>query len=136
MLGQYCLGPQRPDGLIPRRPLRIEFVPPAGAGPWRMTGRFMWPFGTGSSSSYGVIPSGEWTNDRGDRIWLPGRQVGLVEYDEQMVGKLMAAVCSADDRWWMTLSRAWLPPTGAWLAAARRCWRSNGARDPPRPSSR
>jgi hypothetical protein len=57
----------QPSGeLAVRRPLRIQFEPPADLGIWRLTGRINWP---SPNQGYGV-PIGEWTNDKGTRIWL------------------------------------------------------------------
>jgi hypothetical protein len=59
-------------GPTPRRPLQILFEPPASPDNWRMTGRFNWP-----GPSYGAVPTCEWLDDFGARIWLPGRYVDL-----------------------------------------------------------
>jgi hypothetical protein len=56
----------------PRRPLQILFGPPASPDNWRMTGRFNWP-----GPSYRAVPSCEWMDGFGARIWLPGRYVDL-----------------------------------------------------------
>jgi DNA invertase Pin-like site-specific DNA recombinase len=49
-----------------RRPLQIEFQPPADRSNWRMTGRINWP---SPNEGYGV-PICEWATDEGTRIWL------------------------------------------------------------------
>jgi hypothetical protein len=49
-----------------RRPLQIEFEPPADRSNWRMTGRINWP---SPIQGYGV-PICEWASDEGARIWL------------------------------------------------------------------
>jgi hypothetical protein len=49
-----------------RRPLEIQFEPPADPGDWRMTGKINW---SSPNEAYGV-PICEWANDKGTRIWL------------------------------------------------------------------
>jgi hypothetical protein len=49
-----------------RRPLQIEFEPPADRSKWRMTGRINW---SSPNQGYGV-PICEWVSDEGARIWL------------------------------------------------------------------
>jgi hypothetical protein len=49
-----------------RRPLQIEFEPPADRSKWRMTGRINW---SSPNQRYGV-PICEWASDEGARIWL------------------------------------------------------------------
>ena len=49
-----------------RRPLQIEFEPPADRSNWRMTGRINW---SSPNQGYGV-PICEWASDEGARIWL------------------------------------------------------------------
>jgi hypothetical protein len=73
------------DPRPPRRPLQILFEPPASPHDWRMTGRFNW-----HSPSYGAVPSCEWIDDFGARIWLPGRYVDLAV----SVDALRASRCS------------------------------------------
>ncbi len=65
------------DGLASsvRRPLRIQFEPPADPSAWHMTGRFNWPC---PHQSYGTVPLCEWANDEGMRIWLPAQHKDLV----------------------------------------------------------
>jgi hypothetical protein len=48
-----------------RRPLQIEFKPPASRSNWRMTGRINWP-----SPNRGIAPLCEWASDDGVRMWL------------------------------------------------------------------
>ena len=49
-----------------RRPLQIEFEPPADRSNWRMTGRINWP----SPNQGDGVPICEWASDEGARIWL------------------------------------------------------------------
>jgi hypothetical protein len=75
------------DGLASsvRRPLRIQFEPPAGPTAWRMTGRFNWPC---PPQNYGIVPTCEWANDEGLRIWLPAQHKDLVaEFSYRVEGR-------------------------------------------------
>jgi 2-polyprenyl-6-methoxyphenol hydroxylase-like FAD-dependent oxidoreductase len=80
--------PMRPsDGLASsvRRPLRIQFEPPADPSAWHMTGRFNWPC---PHQSYGTVPLCEWANDEGMRIWLPAQHKDLVvEFTYRVEGR-------------------------------------------------
>jgi hypothetical protein len=58
-----------------RRPLRIHFEPPADPSAWHMTGRINWPC---PHQNYGIVPTCEWANDEGMRIWLPAQHKDLV----------------------------------------------------------
>ena len=68
-----------------RRPLRIQFEPPADPSAWHMTGRFNWPC---PHQSFGIVPSCEWANDEGMRIWLPAQHKDLVaEFTYRVEGR-------------------------------------------------
>jgi hypothetical protein len=69
----------RPTGFliggVVRRPVRIHFGPPADPTRWRLTGRINWH---SQHQDYGIVPTCEWANNEGLRIWLPARHEDLV----------------------------------------------------------
>jgi hypothetical protein len=58
-----------------RRPMRIHFEPPADPTRWRLTGRVNWH---SQHQDYGIVPTCEWANHEGLRIWLPARHKDFV----------------------------------------------------------
>jgi hypothetical protein len=69
------LSRQEPEPAFPRIPHRLHFRSPAGPGHWRITGRINWPCLT---KRYEAPPTCEWTNDEGDKIWLPAQYARIV----------------------------------------------------------
>ena len=64
-----------PIGKAVRRPMRIHFEPPADPTSWRLTGRVNWH---SQHQDYGIVPTCEWANHEGLRIWLPARHKDFV----------------------------------------------------------